>query len=110
MEQVKTIDEFLFEKFNEDVNIWFDIISDNNIHWKKTDILKYVKVAPTVKSFDNLTNFVNNMKETLSGKDELISFFANVRNKLYKNEFRFYQGNVSVISETLSLLRQALEY
>lgn len=110
MENLKTINEFLFEKFNDGVETWFDIISDNNKQWISTDILKYVQAKPTLNSFTKLLSYVSSMSENINGKTELLIFLNNVKSKVYKNEFRNFDGNSSVVSETFSLLKQALVY
>jgi hypothetical protein len=110
MDNLKTIDNFLFESFNNDVDTWFDIIADNNKNWTETGILKYVKVTPTKKSLMNLLNFISKLEKNLAGKEDLIVFLNNVINNTYKNEFSKVDGTSSVSSETLSLLRQSLEY
>lgn len=110
MENLKTINEFLLEKFNDDVQTWFDIIIDNNKQWVSSDILKYVEAKPTLNSFTKLVSYVSSMSANLPGKPELMTFLENVKSKAYKSEFRNFDGNSSVILETFSLLKQALVY
>ena len=99
----------LFEDFNEDSDGWFDIISLDNKAWKKTGGLEITKKRPTKKTLEDLISFVEE-NNSLPGAKELLKFLNDAKANKYKKEFGKFQGEHSVISEILSLFKQAVEY